>query len=83
MAEERDVEEVNLYDAMARPLSDSIIQKMAEDEEDRKDLVMVLLQVNPRQANLISRMLKTLGVENYAVTVEEDENAEDSSDVSS
>lgn len=65
-----DKDEVTFEELAEKPLSEDIIDQMADDDADRQDVIMVLQNVNPMQAQLVGRMLKTLKV-TYIVVTEE------------
>lgn len=65
-----DKDEVTFEELAEKPLSEDIIDQMADDDADRQDVIMVLQNVNPMQAQLVGRMLKTLKV-TYLVVTEE------------
>lgn len=65
-----DKDEVTFEELAEKPLSEDIIDQMADDDADRQDVIMMLQNVNPMQAQLVGRMLKTLKV-TYIVVTEE------------
>lgn len=67
---DKDKDEVTFEELAEKPLSEDIIDQMAEDNDAREDILMVLQSVNPMQAQLIGRMLTTLKVEHLVVTEE-------------
>ena len=56
-------DEAGLDDVMSKPLSDNIIDGMAADDTERKNVLVIMYDMSAMQANLVGRMLKTLKVE--------------------
>lgn len=52
-----DKDEVTFEELAEKPLSEDIIDQMADDDADRQDVIMMLQNVNPMQAQLVGRML--------------------------
>ena len=60
--------ETPLDEVMEKPLSDDIIQQMNSDEDNKKSAALMLSNINPMQANLLERLLKTMQIEYVWVT---------------
>ena len=60
--------ETPLDEVMEKPLSDDIIQQMNSDEGNKKSAALMLSNINPMQANLLERLLKTMQIEYVWVT---------------
>ena len=60
--------ETPLDEVMEKPLSDDIIQQMNSDEDSKKSAALMLSNINPMQANLLERLLKTMQIDYVWVT---------------
>lgn len=63
--------EITFEELKDKPLADNVIDQMADSEEERKDIILMLKAVSGPQAQLIRRMLDTLKVESIVLDLDE------------